>query len=354
MNKLPPLKIGTAYHGNRMLHHARQDLEDMISYGMNLVVHMLSHTDLNRHKNKMKEMFALSEEMGMEVWVDCWGLAGPPGDVSHFLAYHPESHMVYSNGSLATVYACLKDPALLEFIKNWIDEVASCGGKTVFWDEPHMPSAMVDGKKVYSCCCPRCRKAFEEKYGHPMPEYATEETEEFGIDSIIEYLREITDYAASKGLKNATCIMPQTMSPKELEGLFKLPHLDNIGTDPYWRPVPGAAPNPDVYKYVYEKTRVIVELCEKYGKDLNLWIKAYNIAAGTEDDIVLATLAAYNAGARTIISWSYYGAESNDYASEKPLASWSRTRDAARLIRDKETLRIAAECEKTMPSVYDK
>jgi hypothetical protein len=144
------------------------------------------------------------------------------------------------------------------------------------------------------------------------------------------------------------------MSPKELEGLFKLPHLDNIGTDPYWRPVPGAAPNPDVYKYVYEKTRVIVELCEKYGKDLNLWIKAYDIAAGTEDDIVLATLAAYNAGARTIISWSYYGAESNDYASAKPLASWSRTRDAARLIRDKETLRIAAECEKTMPSVYDK
>ena len=39
------LRLGAAYHGNRMPHHAYQDLSDMASHGMNLVVHMFSHTD---------------------------------------------------------------------------------------------------------------------------------------------------------------------------------------------------------------------------------------------------------------------------------------------------------------------
>ena len=39
-----PLRLGAAYHGNRMLHHAQHDLLDMATHGMDLVVHMFSHT----------------------------------------------------------------------------------------------------------------------------------------------------------------------------------------------------------------------------------------------------------------------------------------------------------------------
>ena len=54
-----PLKLGAAYHGNRMPHHAREDMRDMMRSGMDLVVHMFSHTDWDRHKNKMKEILEI-------------------------------------------------------------------------------------------------------------------------------------------------------------------------------------------------------------------------------------------------------------------------------------------------------
>ena len=80
------LKTGAAYHGCRMLHHVENDMRDMADNHMNLVVHMLSHTDWDRHCRVMKEIVEISEEAGLEVWLDNWGLGGPPGDKSHFLS----------------------------------------------------------------------------------------------------------------------------------------------------------------------------------------------------------------------------------------------------------------------------
>ena len=71
MNK--PLRLGAAYHGNRMPHHARQDLLDMATHGMDLVVHMFSHTDWDRHKLVMKDIVTMSEDMGLEVWALIFG-----------------------------------------------------------------------------------------------------------------------------------------------------------------------------------------------------------------------------------------------------------------------------------------
>lgn len=94
------LLTGAAYHGNRMLHHAQNDMRDMADNHMNLVVHMFSHTDWDRHSRVMKDMVEISKEAGLEVWVDNWGLGGPPGDKSFFLAIHPEAHQIYSDGEL--------------------------------------------------------------------------------------------------------------------------------------------------------------------------------------------------------------------------------------------------------------
>ena len=99
------LRFGTAYHGNRMLHHARQDFLDIATAGMDLVVHMFTHNDWDRHKEVMKEMLAMSADAGLESWVDNWGIGGPPGEKSHFLAYYPDSHMYLSNGDMDPVHA---------------------------------------------------------------------------------------------------------------------------------------------------------------------------------------------------------------------------------------------------------
>lgn len=338
-----PLKLGMAYHGNRMLSHMRADMKDMAVNGMDLVVHMFSHTDWDRHKEVMREAVAISQDAGLEVWVDNWGLGGPPGDKSHFLAYHPESHMYYSDGSMAPVYACVRDPAYLQFVHDWIDTVKWLGATTIFWDEPHMPTKTVGDKRYFGCACPNCRRAFEERFNRPMPEVVDADVEEFQAESIAEYFRDITAYSASQGLINSVCVMLGTfgMSLAAADKICAIPTVDNIGSDPYW--VGGETP---VYKYVYDGARRNIEMCERFGKDHNIWLQCFGNPRGKEEEIVTAAEAAYDAGARTILGWGYRGSESNDYRAHNPDVTWARTCDAMRRVREMERDRLLAEYRK--------
>ena len=87
----------------------------------------------------MTDVFRMTEAFGMEVWVDNWGMAGSPGDSSHFLCYHPDGHMIFSNGEMHPTMVCYNNPDFYQFAKDWLDTVAGMGVKTVFWDEPCLP-----------------------------------------------------------------------------------------------------------------------------------------------------------------------------------------------------------------------
>lgn len=332
------LLLGAAYHGNRMLHHAQNDLRDMADHNMNLVVHMFSHTDWDRHSRVMKDMVEISKECGLEVWVDNWGLGGPPGDKSFFLALHPEAHQIYSNGTVAPTQACLNAPSFRAFVKEWIDAVDYIGGKTIFWDEPHLP---MDKDGVYSCTCPVCRERFEARYGHPMPERMTAETEEFRTATIVDYFEDICGYSASKGIKNSVCVMLSENIGINLDTIGRLgaiPTLDNIGSDPYW-----GYSGVDPYEFVYNGTKRNLEVARQYGKDHNIWIQAYGTPRGMEEEIVQATEAAYDAGARTIIAWGYFGSISNNYAAEDPYLVRATMNQAFARVRGFERDRVLAE-----------
>ena len=344
-----PLKLGAAYHGNRMPHHAREDLLDMATHGMNLVVHMFSHTDWNRHNNKMKDIIAMSQDFGLEVWVDNWGLGGPPGDVSHFLSYYPDSHMYLSNGELSPIRVCLNSPDFRRFTREWIDAVYATGTRTLFWDEPHMDSKKApDGRLWYGCACPRCKKLFEEKYGHPMPEFSTPEAAAFGTDTIVDYLREMTEYSHAKGMTNTVCVMLGTygMSLEVVDRICSLPYMDNIGSDPYWIGAKSKNPDLSVYEFVYNGTKENLRVADQFKKDHNLWIQTYANPKGREEEIIEAAEAAYDAGARTLIAWSYYGGSSNDYAAENPAVAWAKTCEAFQRLRSMERDRILSENRK--------
>lgn len=339
------LRLGAAYHGNRMPHHARQDLLDMATHGMDLVVHMFSHTDWDRHKMVMKDIVSMSVDIGLEVWVDNWGLAGPPGDKSHFLAYYPDSHMYLSNGEMEPMRACLNSSDFRRFTKEWIDTVQFIGGKTIFWDEPCMPQKMVDGKTYYGCACSRCRKLFEERYGRPMPEFADADVDAFQTDSVVDYFREVTEYSASKGMKNVVCVMLGTygMSLDVIDRVCSLPYMDNIGSDPYWVGEKEKNPNLNVYDFVYQGTKENLCISDQYKKEHNIWIQTFDNPRGEEEDIIVATEAAYDAGARTILAWGYYGSESNDYAARNAPVTWAKTCEAMQRIRNFERDNILAE-----------
>jgi hypothetical protein len=52
------------------------------------------------------------------------------------------------------------------------------------------------------------------------------------------------------------------------------------------------------------------------------------------------------AGARTILSWSYNGAESHSYRSVNPTRSWNATLEGFRRVKSMERDRILAENRK--------
>jgi len=323
---------GAAYHGNRMLTHVREDMRELAGAGFNTVLHTYSHNDLDRNQRTMKDIFEITFEYGLDVWADNWGLGGPPGDKSHFLSYHPEAHQIYSDGTPDPVRVCYNSPAFVEFTKQWVDAVYDAGAHKIFWDEPHLADVRKDGMRRFTCRCENCRRLFEEKYGRPMPAIMTPETEEFRKLTITDYFRTVAAYAKSKGMYNTICVMfaEGENAPDfgvDLDRICSTPELDNIGSDPYWL---GHCTGgyESVYEYVYARARHNIELCEKVGKDHNLWLQTYSNPAEGEDEIIAAADALYDAGARTIFCWGFRGSDSTDYRAKAPERTWYATKAA--------------------------
>lgn len=319
------LKLGVAYHGNRILRHIKEDMRDIVSHNMNLVVHMFTHNDMKRHKNVMKEIFDVTKDYGLDFWVDNWGLGGPPGDVSHILQYYPDAHQIYSDGSVDPVKVCFNSLDYLNFTKEWLEMVKECGGNKIFWDEPHLETRK-DG--IYSCCCPTCRKLFAQKYSTQMPTVADERVYEFQKESISKYFGAVCEYSTGLGMENIVCLM--SVSEGFADAIMSLPFVDDVGTDPYW-----IYENKDPYGYVYEKSRAFIDSASKKGKRSHIWLQTYMNKSGCEDEIYMAAEAAYDAGARTILSWSYRGGEACDYKADNCDMVWNVTGDAMRRLKDR-------------------
>lgn len=356
MDNKRKLLTGTAYHGNRILTHVMTDMKELARSDMDIVVHMYTHNDMERHSKVMADIFKATEAEGLEVWVDNWGIGGSPGDKCHFLAYHPEAHTYYGDGIMHPYQICLNAPSYRDFVKEWIEKVAAMGGETVFWDEPLIPSVKIPGTDdYYSCCtCPTCQKMFESRFGKKMPVVMDKDVSRFRNDVIVEFHNFISKYANSLGLKNVICFMPyqlggmtnQTEKEKllnfDLDSICSMPYIDNVGTDPYWYHVPLES----AYEYNYNATRLCLERAQRFGKDHNIWIQGYGAPKGREEEIIEATEAAYDAGARTILSWSFHAGESNDYRSERTEKSWACTKEAFHRIKSMERDRILAENRK--------
>lgn len=317
------LKLGTAYHGNRILRHVEEDMTDIVKHHMNTVVHMYTHNDMERHPKVMKDIFALSEDLGLEVWVDNWGIDCGPGDKSHFTAFHPEAKMVFKDGTPAPLKPCFNHPAFRSFTKEWVDAVRDAGGKTLFWDEPVFATSQEHGD---ACFCPVCRKLFEEQYNHSMTDATETEIHDFRIWSCTDYFRFATDYAHQFGMTNTGCVIVSSkpgFGTDLSEALMKLPNFDNVGCDPYW----ATTKNPDItakelYDKVYAKAKRLIDSDNALGKDHNLWLQCHAIPKGREEEQWIAANAMYDAGARTILTWSFRGGEPNDYRCDCCEMAW--------------------------------
>ncbi len=324
------IELGVAYFDARAPRHTILDLNDMAASGCTYVVHTFSEFDQLWQPDSVRRLVHETKVRGMDSWIDPWSLGevfgGEP--FSRFGALHPEARQVGSDGIVRPA-ACLNQAAFRTYLRAWIDDAATLGGSTIFWDEPTW--FVKDKGVIWSCRCAECQGRFRERFGAAMPLEYVPEVQRFLQESMADLLSEACTYARSVGLRNAVCVMPWDWSNPgftDWDLAASIRGLDNFGADPYW------GVHDDPAAYVSTWTRRIVETAEKHGLDHHVWIQGFDIRAGHEEEIAVAIDAAVGAGARNLATWSYDGCSAMSTCEcGNPTRAWDVVRGAYRRVK---------------------
>jgi hypothetical protein len=342
------VETGVAYFSSRTLRHVRADLEDMVGHGCTYVVHCLTETDLLYHRATMAEVVEATHEAGLEAWLDPWAVTAifSGESVSRFLVDHPEALQVLSDGRRAPA-ACPNHPATRQFLRDWVQAAADTGGDMAFWDEPHFYAGLWSGdfSGAWGCRCEHCRERFQQGSRRALPETLDEEVRAFRERSLIDLLTELCAESRRLGMRNTLCLIPmdfESVGLAELaertqrwwekraptpeaarrkpwleigvadwEAAAAIPDLDIFGSDPYWYLLQ-TEPEPLVRAF----TQRAVEVSGRHGRDTQIWVQAFLVPEGREDELRLGLRIAAELGATHLAAWSYDGTSS--MASVRP------------------------------------
>jgi hypothetical protein len=336
------VKTGVSYFSSRDLRHVRDDLREMADIGCSYVVHCYTETDLAYYRDTMKVIADSTREMGMETWFDPWGLAGifSGETLSAFPARAPEAWQVLSDGRRVG-YACPNHPSTKAFLRGWIDAAAATGGDVLFWDEPHFYAGFFVGdlSPAWACFCDTCSGIFRDRFGAYPPGEFTPEVKQFREDSLIDLIAELCRYGHEKGMRNALCPIPSELEangfdrpairmrdmlrnsaaePTEgtIDALLHLgigdfrrcaaiPDLDIFGTDPYWYLF-----GVDSELFMRTYSRLAADACREHGRELQLWLQAFRVPTGREEELRMGVRVAEEVDATYLAAWSFRATES--------------------------------------------
>lgn len=313
------IRAGVSYFGNRTLSHVKTDLEDIKTSGFDYVVHCFTESDMLWGLETMREIVRMSHEIGLEVHLDPWGVAGVFGGeaLSKFVTWNAEANQVLADGTSIGA-SCLNHPKLHRFLEEWIDAAVDIGGGVLFFDEPHWYPGDVwfIGKVVgplserWSCRCATCLALFRQTYGYDMPLQRTPEVQTFRADAVLQLTTSLIGYAKGKGATTDLCLLPHGITfdlvgVEDWEPFGAIPGLDIFGTDPYWR----AGDTVPMEPYVRPNAIAVRELCSKHQLRNQYWVQGYGFPAGTEHEIADAIGIAIEEGMTDIAIWSYRACE---------------------------------------------
>lgn len=361
------MQTGVSYFSSRVLRHVESDLRDMADRGSTYVVHCFTETDLAYYRDTMRDIIAATHDAGLEVWLDPWGLAGifSGETLTRFPLDHPETWQLLSDGRKAPA-ACPNHPETLTFLKSWIDAAKYIGGDVLFWDEPHFWVSLWHGdfSGAWACRCDHCQRAFRSRFSTGMPTEFTPEVRQFREASLLALLTELCRYGRESGLRNALCLIPTDLGvhgfPEQearirsavekrlgtapegsLDALLHvgvgdfdasaaIPDLDIFGVDPYWY-LFGAEAEP----FMREYSEAAQTAAKKHGRDLQLWLQAFRLPEGREEELRIGVRVAEEVGATHIAAWSY---EATDSMSQIKCGNselvWNIISDEFRRLRD--------------------
>jgi N-acetylmuramic acid 6-phosphate etherase len=296
-------RAGCSYFGVRIPRHVRRDMDDLAARGYTGVLHTFSENDFAYYRDTMAEIVAISHAAGLSVLASPWGLGRTFGGEaeSRWVAFHPEECQVLDDGRRVAA-ACLNSPAYRDLCKEWADWVLECSVDSVFWDEPAwvVPAHVgVDDAARWTCRCDRCA----ERFGGPVPGELTPEVRRFREESVVDFLREVTDHVAARGGSNTICLLPATEGTQGLADwneVAALPALAVLATDPYWKHWDEAA-GPFVRRFA----RLLRETADRHGVGAQLWVPSFGLDRSDIPELEAAVAAAREEGVDDLWTWGY-------------------------------------------------
>jgi hypothetical protein len=261
--------------------------------------------------------------------------------------------------------ACPNHPETRKFLRDWVDACAAAGGDVLFWDEPHFYVGLLQGdfSGAWGCRCVVCLSLFHDRFRHPMPPEFTPEVRAFRESSLIDLLTELCRYGHEKGMRNALCLLPTDLSahgfpqPEErlksalerrfdgaapgsveaimhfgvgdMDAAAAIPDLNIFGCDPYWY-IFGTEAEPFTRAYG-EAARAAAQ---KHGRDLQLWLQAFSVPEGREDELRTGIRVAEELDTTHLAAWSYEAnASMSQLRCARPDVVWSLLGEEFRRLR---------------------
>ena len=141
------MKLGCSYFGNRILKHAKVDMQELVDMGCTYVVHTFNENDMVFYHKNIGEMVALSHELGLEVHIDPWGVGKVFGgeSFSNFVMQNPDAVQMVSDGKPAGM-ACPNHPKFRAFMREWTDAAVETGGRCSLLGRTALLSVQLAGR----------------------------------------------------------------------------------------------------------------------------------------------------------------------------------------------------------------
>ena len=106
--------------------------------------------------------------------------------------------------------------------------------------------------------------------------------------------------------------------------------LDIFGCDPYWYLF-----GTDAQPFVRAYSGLAKAAAEKHGRGLQLWLQAFSVPAGREDELRSGVRVAEDLGATHLAAWSFEGTASmSQIRCRRPEVVWSILGEEFRRLRN--------------------
>lgn len=303
--------FATSYFGNRIVRYVQADMRRLATEGFGIVVHTFSEHDLRYYRAAMSRIVAASHDAGLEVWLDPWGLGGVfGGEAFSDVALKEPGWSQRSAGGARLPACCPSHPGFRGFVDEWIEASLAAGADAVFWDEPHLHAGDDGGSS--GCWCSYCR-AIAEDAGETDAAWRREV-------ALSAFLLRACGRVAAGGGTNVVCLLPHDRPDGAVPWapVARAPGVRGLGTVPFWV-LRGEEPEPCVTRLA----RDVITTTSRLGISSHVWIQAFQVPRGREDEITVAIRAAASAGVDVIAAWGFDACESMPFlACARPEIAW--------------------------------